>query len=140
MIEFVKISDDWNADPVLPEIDLKIKEKDLVLEILLNYYAFDHFSEGDKIQITFSSCSKYSLNTCNDEGYYAGQYRINPSELPWGEFYEIKNGIDRNLPEPVVEITNNITDKRHFIFFFKDETFECLSNDYKIEFISKNGK
>jgi hypothetical protein len=84
MIDFVKISDNWNADPVLPEIELKVIGQNLEMIIFLNYFAFDNFSEGDKAIITFENCSKYSLNTCNDEGYYYGQYRIKPDELPWG--------------------------------------------------------
>jgi len=134
MIDFVKISDKWNADPVSPEIDLKINGQDIVMEFFLNYFAFDNYSEGDKAKITFKNCSKYSLNTCNDEGYYYGQYRINYNELPWGEFYEIKGGLNRNFPKPVVEVSNDLKNKRHFLFFFKDETFECLADDYKIEF------
>lgn len=134
MIDFVKISDNWNADPVSPEIDLKIVRQDLVMDIFLNYFAYDNYSEGDNAIITFKNCSKYSLNTCNDEGYYYGQYRIKPNELPWGEFYEIKSGLGKDIPKPVVELSNDHNEKRHFLFFFKDETFECLADDYKIEF------
>ena len=104
------------------------------MTIFLNYYVFDNFKEGDKAKIIFQNCSKYSLNTCNDEGYYYGQYRTNPNELPWGEFYEIKDGLNREFPEPITELSNDNNDKRHFIFFFKDETFECLADNYKIEY------
>lgn len=138
MIDFVKISDNWNADPVSPEVNLQIVEEDLVMDVFLNYFAFDNYSKGDKAKIVFINCSKYSLNTNNDEGYYLGQYRTNPSELPWGEFYEIKGGLNSSFPEPVVELSNDLNNKRHFIFFFKDETFECLANDYKIEFNNSN--
>lgn len=138
MIDFVKISDNWNADPVSPEVNLQIVEEDLVMDIFLNYFAFDNYSKGDKAKIVFINCSKYSLNTNNDEGYYLGQYRTNPSELPWGEFYEIKGGLNSCFPEPVVELSNDLNNKRHFIFFFKDETFECLADDYKIEFNNGN--
>jgi hypothetical protein len=135
MIDFVKISDNWNADPVLPEISLKAVGVDLEMVIFLNYFAFDNYSEGDKARITFINCSKYSLNTCNDEGYHLGQYRITPTELPWGEFYEITSGVNKDFAEPILELSDEHQGKRHFLFFFKDETFECLADDYKIEFI-----
>lgn len=134
MIDFVKISDNWNADPVSPEIELKVIGQNLEMIIFLNYFAFDNYTEGDKAIVTFQNCSKYSLNTCNDEGYYYGQYRIKPDELPWGEFYEITNGLNKDFPKPVVDLSDNHKEKRHFLFFFKDETFECLADDYKIEF------
>ena len=140
MIDFVKISDNWNADPVSPEIELKVMGQNLEMVIFLNYFAFDNYSEGDKAIITFKKCSKYSLNTCNDEGYYYGQYRIKPNELPWGEFYEIKGGINKDLPKPVYEISDDHKEKRHFMFFFKDETFECLADDYDIEFVYADRK
>lgn len=30
------------------------------------------------------------MNTCNENGFYYGQYRIKFTELKWGKFYEIK--------------------------------------------------
>jgi hypothetical protein len=140
MIEFIKISDNWNANPVSPEVNIKMIGNNLVMQFFLNHRVFANFTEGDKAKITFENCSAYSLNTCNDEGYYYGQYRITPNELPWGEFYEIKSGLNRNFPEPVSVINNNSNTNRHFIFFFKDETFECLADDYKIEFENVEGK
>jgi hypothetical protein len=133
-IDFTKITNYWNADPVSPEIELEVVGNDLTMEIFVNYLVFDNFNEGDKAKITFKNCSKYSLNICNDEGYYYGQYRTNPNKLPWGEFYEIIKGLDRNFPDPIVNLQDDNTNKRHFIFFFKDETFECLASDFSTEF------
>ena len=136
-IDFVKITKDWNADPVSPEIELSINGLDLIMDIYLNHLVFDNHKEGDKAKIQFKNCSEYSLNTCNDEGYYYGQYRTYPSELPWGEFYEIKSGMDRNYPEPIIKIQDNNLEKRHYIFFFKDETFECLASGFDVEFYNE---
>ena len=69
-----------------------------------------------------------------DEGYFYGQYRTNHNELPWGEFYEIKSGLDKELPNPIEKIQTSNSDRKHFIFFFKDETFECLASDYYLDF------
>jgi hypothetical protein len=139
-IDYFKITTDWNADPVSPEIELNVIGNDLTMVIFVNHLVFDDFEEGDKAKIVFKDCSIYSLNQCNDEGYYYGQYRTNPNNLPWGEFYEIKSGLDRKFPKPVTRIKEDFEGKRHFIFFFKDETFECLSSDFKLELIDKFGK
>lgn len=136
-IDYIQITKDWNADPVSPEIELKVDGIDLIMDIYLNHFQFDKYQEGDKVKIRFKNCAEYSLNTCNDEGFYYGQYRIKPTELEWGEFYEIKNGLDRKLPNPIKRIQNDNSDRKHFIFFFKDETFECLASDYYLDFYNE---
>jgi len=137
-IDYIKITKDWNADPVSPEVQLKVDGIDLIMDIYLNHFQFDKYQEGDKVKIRFKNCAEYSLDTCNDEGFYYGQYRIKPTELEWGEFYEIKNGLVRKLPEPINIIQNDNLDRKHFIFFFKDETFECLASDYYLDFYNEN--
>lgn len=136
-IDYIQITKDWNADPVSPEIELKEDGIDLIMNIYLNLFQFDHYQEGDKVKIRFKNCAEYSLNTCNEEGFYYGQYRIKPTELEWGEFYEIKSGLDRKLPNPVKRIQNDNSDRKHFIFFFKDETFECIASDYRLDFYNE---
>ena len=125
---------------VIPFIieDLKINDSHwfYALEALTGA-ASKALKKGDKVKIRFINCSLYSLNTCNDEGYYYGQYRTNPNELPWGEFYEIKSGLDRNMPNPIVKIADDNSDKKHFIFFFKDETFECIASEYELVFYNE---
>lgn len=132
-IDYKQLSIGWNADPVSPEVKVKIQDYGLLLEIGLNYFAFKDYKEGDRVEIFFKGCSKYTLNSCNDEGYYFGQYRIKPSQLPWGEFYEITGGADTNFPEPVV-LSPEKENQKHFIFFFKDETFECLADNFSLTF------
>jgi hypothetical protein len=136
-IDYIQITKDWNADPVSPEIELKEDGIDLIMNIYLNHFQFDNYQEGDKVKIRFKNCVEYSLNTCNDEGFYYGQYRIKPTELEWGEFYEIKSGLDRKLPNPVKKIQNDNSDRKHFIFFFKDETFECIASDFHLDFYNE---
>ena len=139
-IDFVQISTSWNADPVSPEVELQVVGNDLEMDIYLNHYAYENTKEGDKTKIKFKNCSEYSLNVCNDEGYYYGQYRTTPKVLSWGEFYEIKGGLDRNLPQPIVQLTSDKSHKRHFVFFFKDEAFECLASDFSMEFYNEKSK
>lgn len=136
-IDYIQITKDWNAHPVLPQIELKVEGIDLIIDIYLNQFQFDKYQEGDKVKIRFKNCAEYSLNTCNDEGFYYGQYRIKPTELKWGEFYEIQSGLDRKLPNPITKIQSSTSNKKYFIFFFKDETFECLASDYYLDFYNQ---
>ncbi|WP_289046159.1 hypothetical protein [uncultured Olleya sp.] len=107
------------------------------MDIYLNHFQFNKYQKGDKVKIRFKNCAQYSLNTCNDEGYFYGQYRTNHNELPWGEFYEIKSGLNKELPNPIEKIQTSNSDKKHFIFFFKDETFECLASNYYLDFYNE---
>jgi hypothetical protein len=132
-MEYEKLNTNWNADPNSPDPIVWVNDGDLIVDFFLNHFVFDQFQEGDRARIIFKDCSKYSLNHCNDEGYYRGQYRTNPNELPWGEFYEITKGFDRDFPEPV-EVLNEIRlSNRHYIFFFRDNTLELLAENYKFK-------
>ena len=133
MIDFDKITNNWNADPNDPQVNIKLEKDSLLLTFGLNYFQYNNFKAENKLQITFKNCSKYSLNNCNDECYYNLQYRISPYDLPWGEFYEIISGISRDFPEAINIYKNNNLNLRHFIFFFKDNTFECLAEEYHLK-------
>ena len=137
-MEYEKININWNADPNAPEPIVWIKDGNLIVDFFLNYFVYDQFKEGDRAQIIFSNCSKYSLNHCNDEGYYRGQYRTNPNELPWGEFYEIKDGLDNNFPEPLVQLTKPTQSTKHYIFFFRDHTLELNAENFEHIFLNKS--
>lgn len=137
-IDFIQITTDWNADPNSPEPIIWIEDENLIVDFFLNHFVYDQFQEGDRARIIFSKCSKYSFNHCNDEGYYSGQYRTNPNELPWGEFHEIKHGLDNNFPEPIVKLTEATDYTKHYIFFFRDHTLEVNAYDYKFNVLRKS--
>lgn len=48
-IVYTQITKDWNADPVSPEIELKVDGIDLIMDIYLNHFQFDKYQEGDSI-------------------------------------------------------------------------------------------
>jgi|GEM_PF-1008927 len=137
-MEYEKLNTEWNADPNSPEPIVWVREGDLIVDFFLNHFVYDQFQEGDRARLTFENCSKYSLNFCNDEGYYRGQYRTNPNELPWGEFYKIIKGFDQNFPEPIEKIRESKLSDRHYIFFFRDHTLELLSDNYELDFLKES--
>jgi hypothetical protein len=139
-IEFQKLNINWDADPVSSMPICWEENNNVSLDFFLNYQNNDNYKEGERARIVFQNCEKYTLNSCNDESFYFGQYRIKPTELEWGEFYELKNYNDRNFPNQV-SLENDINEiRKHFILFFKDETFEVIAESFKIIFLQNSLK
>jgi hypothetical protein len=137
-IEYLKLNINWDADPVSSMPICWEENNDVSLDFFLNYQNNDKYKEGERAKIVFKNCEKYTLNSCNDEGFYYGQYRIKPTELEWGEFYELINYNDRNFPKQIILENNTNTKRKHYIFFFKDETFEIIAEFFEIEFLPMN--
>ncbi len=131
------LTKDWNADPNAPEVKLSVDNTAVTLDFYVNAFQFDSFQEGDKARVTFLNCHKYSFNTMNEEGYYKGKYRYNNFRLPWGEFYRLDTNWQIDFPneKTVLIEASDVAKQNHFIFFFKDNTFECVAEDCCIEFI-----
>lgn len=126
----------WNADPNAPEVQLIVHGTSVTLDFFVNYSLYDKFKEGDKAKLTFFNCLKYSFNSMNDEGYYMGQYRYKYTDLPWGEFYKLDTNWESDFPVRHITLIANSDKERlnHYIFFFKDNTFECVAERYQLEF------
>jgi hypothetical protein len=135
-MNYTQITTDWNADPNAPEVQLTVNNNSVTLEFYLNYFLFDNFQEGDKAKLTFNQCYKYALNGMNDEGYFQQQYRYRDNELPWGEFYKLETNWEKDFPMKHRVLYSKIDKQKlnHYIFFFKDNTFECVAQDFQLEF------
>lgn len=134
-MEFTRLTTDWNADPNSPDVELSVVGNNVTLDFSLNYFVYDNFNEGDKARLTFINCHKYSFNTMNDEGYYYGQYRYKYTELPWGEFYELNSKWETDFPLSFTILNQDKNRQlKHYIFFFKDNTFECVAENYELLF------
>jgi len=134
-MKYKKLNIDWNAEPNAPEVKLKIEGDKLKISFYLNPFIYDNVYDEDKGELIFTDCFKYSFNSCNDTGYYLGQYRYNDDILPWGEFYELQHDWEKDFHKDF-EILNPLHDKeqlRHFIFFFRDNTLECIARDFEFK-------
>lgn len=81
--------------------------------------------------LTFEDCDKWRLGPTNDEGWYAGQCRYSRIAPRWGEFYEIIGTDDlKDLPDDWIVPAVRGNGSRHFLFYFRDETFECLASNW----------
>jgi hypothetical protein len=131
--EFTKLNDGWNAEPGAPIPKICVDGETLVLTFYLNPWVFPRFKLGDRGELRFAKCWRYSMEGTNDEGWWRGQCRFSRRAPDWGEFYELEGDLrlDR-LPEDywtfVAEPRS--TNTRHFLFYFKDETFECDAADW----------
>ncbi|WP_374951661.1 hypothetical protein [Mucilaginibacter sp.] len=139
-MKFTKLNIDWNADLGAPEEKIFIIDDTVVVEFFLNCSIYKRFSENDRGKLTFTKCHKYFTGGTNDEGYFMGQHRYNDDDLPWGQFYKLETDWNTEFAADAVllgEVDAN-TELNHYLFFFKDSTFECVAASFKVEFILSN--
>ena len=138
-MEYEKLNINWNADPNSPMPEISKIDDGINIEFYLNSKVYEHIEEEDKGSIEFYNVYKYRLGATNDEGYFNGQFRYKNDQLPWGEFYELKN-TDwlKNFPDDEILLNKKLNKKylRHFVFFFKGETFECIASDFSFSYLN----
>ncbi|MCR9240810.1 MAG: hypothetical protein NXH87_05465 [Rhodobiaceae bacterium] len=138
--DFNKLNHRWNADPNDPYPSAQISGADVTVKFLLNIFLYPIFQEGETGSIIFKNCSKYRLGETNDEGWYLGQCRFSKLLPEWGEFYELSG--DKHLldaPNDWQEIAQAPEAQRHYLFYFRDETFECVADRWEFEESADNG-
>lgn len=132
-MRYKKLNKNWNAEPNAPEPQMDLGEGFVEFRFDLNPFVFDYIDEGDIGVLVFEEVYKVDFGSMNDEGYFMGQHRFKNSDLPWGEFYELFDSNWRvDFPKSSNDINSDIDESqlRHFIFFLRDHTIECLSLDY----------
>jgi len=134
MTTFRQLNDGWNAEPNAPDPRIVVDGGDVVLTFLLNPFQFPQFTREDHGRLRFVSCRRYRLGATNDEGWYRGQCRFSKLAPRWGEFYEVAGDLRlAECPDDWIEIRQVQNSSRHFLFYFRDETFECDASDWKFE-------
>lgn len=131
---FTKQYHGWNADPNAPHPRIIVSNTDVLITFYVNPFQFSQFGPDDQGTIRFSDCCRYRLGATNDEGWHLGQCRYSKIAPAWGEFYEI-SGSDDRLIEPTDWQTLDAASNgsRHFLFYFRDDTFECIASDWEFE-------
>lgn len=131
---FLKLNEGWNAEPNAPAPIVTIVGSRLILRFFLNPFRYSEFAEEDVGIVRLEGCARYRLGPTNDEGWSLGQCRYSRIAPAWGEFYELI-GDDPLLDQPQDWLPIGPTSGalRHFLFYFRDETFECLSVAWKID-------
>lgn len=136
---FIRLNQGWNAEPVCPAPEFWTQDGTLHMRLILNHYAFPAFQKDDQGILRFGNCSRYRLGETNDEGWYQNQCRYRQAAPDWGEFYEL-TGPDplRDQPDDWITLTPDADAMRHFLFYMKDETFECMASDWSFAPMADN--
>lgn len=131
---FRKLNAGWNAEPNAPEPNVLIDGCDVVLTFLANSFQFPRFAEGQRLCLRFANARRFRLGSANDEGWYQGQCRFSGEAPAWGEFYEISGDLRlERCPNDWHVVGDRRTSGRHFLFYLRDETFECDADDWSLE-------
>jgi hypothetical protein len=132
-LTFERLNVGWNAEPNAPDEDVTVSGTKVRLTFFLNPWAYEA-EEDEKGCLTFEQCSMWRLGATNDEGWHAGQCRYSKSAPAWGEFYELLGTDDQRLkPIDWHELAPMTPEKRHFLFYLRDNTFECLAADWRFK-------
>ena len=137
-MKYIKLNKNWNAQPNVPQPHVTTTDEGIDLTFFLNPLPFQHIDEDDKGTLKFLDVYAYRLGATGEEGYNRGEFRYKNAQLPWGEFYELLGSNWKNdFPDDkqVINEQANKSKLRHFIFFLKEETFECLAIDYQYAFV-----
>jgi hypothetical protein len=132
---FDKLNTGWNAQPNAPHPHIELDNRGVIVRFVLNSYQFPQFSEAQEARLMFDGCWRYRLGPTNDEGWYRGQCRFSKLAPEWGEFYEVEGDLLLDVGEldwksgPASQHPGT----RHFLFYFRDETFECDADAWKLE-------
>jgi hypothetical protein len=130
---FVHLNPDWNAEPNDPRERVSVRGATLELTFALNSFAYDAGGEASG-SLVFEQCSMWRLGMTNDEGWYAGRCRYSKQAPAWGEFYEMVGEDDQRLnATDWHELTSVPGGQRHFLFYLRDNTFECFATDWRFE-------
>ena len=132
--QFRKLNHDWNAEANAPNPTVSAQDGDVVLEFFANPNQFPRFSEGQRLRLRFRNARRYRLGATNDEGWYIGQCRFSGVTPAWGEFYEVTGDLRlERCPPDWQPVGVREGQGRHFLFYLRDETFECEADDWSLE-------
>jgi hypothetical protein len=130
---FTKLNHDWNAEPNAPHPVVRVDGAAVVLEFYANPWQFPRFADGQRLRMVFTNPRRYRLGSTNDEGWHMGQCRFSNLAPAWGEFYEITGDAKLNDIRDWCIVRPEQPSGRHFLFYLRDETFECEADDWHFE-------
>jgi hypothetical protein len=133
--EFLHLNAGWNAEPNAPAPVAEVQGFDILLRFYLNPFEFKEFEPDELGFLRFVNCERYRLGPTNDEGWYRGLCRFSHVAPKWGEFYEVSSKPEALKGPTDWELLNTRTvgEQHHFLFYFRDNTFECTAESCAIE-------
>lgn len=151
---FTQLNDGWNAEPNGQDPEISFDGNDLLFGFLLNDIIYPQFRSAEKGILRFRDCWRYRLGRTNDEGWYRGQCRFSRLAPAWGHFYEVHGDLLLDfVPDPKAFRTHGIQltpeplswetigkpapGSRHFLFYLRDQTFECDAADWSFSIVPR---
>jgi hypothetical protein len=132
---FIRLNNGWNAEPNAPGESARVDGRDVLLQFEMNPFLYPEFNESEVGILRFVDCSRFRLGGTNDEGWYRGECRFSGVAPEWGEFYAVIG--DRHStdgPNDWAVVQDAPAKKRtHFLFYFRDRTFECVAETCVVE-------
>jgi hypothetical protein len=123
----MRLNQGWDAEPNAPHPEVRFDHASLVLTFFLNPSTMPEVREDDRGELRFQNCRRYRLGPTNDDGWYKGECRFSDNAPEWGNFYEVTG--DLRLDNVTLDWVENAAElpnaRRHFLFYLRDETFEC---------------
>jgi hypothetical protein len=136
---FAQLNEGWNAEPNAPEPKVEIAGSDVLLSFFVNAFQFPEFKEEEVGILRFVNCERYRLGPTNDEGWYRGQCRFSKLAPKWGEFYLVSGDAQFvSAPQDWKVLKPNKHSGKHFLFYFRDNTFECVAEKCVLEQTANN--
>jgi hypothetical protein len=138
-LAFLHLNPDWNAEPNAPSLKVEVSGGTVELSFYLNPFAYD--AGHDEIgKVRFTGCSRWRWDATDDHAWFAGTGRFSGQAPKWGEFYEIVGDEQSGGELDWEVISPDISGKRHFLFYFRDEAFECMADDWSFIRARRNGR
>ncbi|WP_239616867.1 hypothetical protein [Cohnella mopanensis] len=135
-MKYQQLNNGWGAEPNAPDpqIEIDFAQGKLKLKFYLNPFIYKDVEEEIRAELEFSNCFMFRLGPTNDEGFYRGQCRFSKTGINWGEFYQLEETEwKETFPKDKVIVLNHLINEeglRHYLFYFRDVTFECIAKDY----------
>jgi hypothetical protein len=132
--DFTKLNQGWDAQGGTPCPEVHCDEPGLRLAFFLR--PDENIRDHDRGEMFFPSCWRYRLGPTNDEGWERGQCRFRCLAPDWGDFYEVTGDLLENrIDDWIVIGPRSSESSRHFLFYFKDDTFECDAEDWSFRIL-----
>lgn len=130
-LTFVKLNEEWDAEPNAPDVEVKFNEDLAELRFILK--TWQHQADSKKLAIIrFVGCSRWNWDATNDHAWFSGEGRYARQAPKWGEFYEVL-GEEPFGGQIDWEVRSaDPANARHFLFYFRDETLEFIAFDWSM--------
>ncbi|WP_421813555.1 hypothetical protein [Flagellimonas sp.] len=135
MPTYIKLNLDFDAEPNAPGPEILINDSTLILKFLLNPFLWENVKDDEQAELHFIDTLKYRLGGPGSDNFK--DFRYYDKDIDNYGFYQINDSNwMRDFPsdEKVVSKVGYSSFKsnyKHYVFFFRDNTFECVAEGFK---------